>query len=88
MVRIAWLARLLHRSGLSLGQGAQTLLSAIPLITLPLLAVFLGAWAAAAFALLYPAALYAALRWKIRQFAGSLDTRPPANWRIFHLSAA
>jgi tight adherence protein B len=78
MVRIAWLARLLHRSGLSLGQGAQTLLSAIPLITLPLLAVFLGAWAAAAFALLYPAALYAALRWKIRQFAGGLVSRLPA----------
>lgn len=78
MIRIAWLARLLHRSGLSLGQGAQTLLSAIPLIALPLLALSLGAWAAAAFALLYPAALYVALRWKIRQFAGDLVSRLPA----------
>lgn len=78
MMRIAWLARLLHRSGLTVSQGAQTLLGGIPLLALPLLATFLGGWTAVAFALFYPSALYAVLRWKVSKFAAALVAQLPA----------
>jgi tight adherence protein B len=78
MLRIAWLARMIVRSGINFGQNAQAVVVAIPLLALPLLAIFLGGWAALAFVVLYPFALYTTLRWKIRQFARALVARLPA----------
>jgi tight adherence protein B len=78
MLRIGWLARLMVRGGITLEQNTQAVLAGIPLLALPLLAILLGGWAALAFALLYPLALYTALRWKIRQFAADLVARLPA----------
>ncbi len=77
LARIAWLAPLLPRSGLSLTPKFQAILVVIPLVTLPLLAIFLGTWAAVAFVPLYPLALYGALRWKIRKFARALVAQLP-----------
>lgn len=78
VMRIAWLARLIARSSLSLSDNMQAVMVGVPLLALPLLAVVLGGWAALAFALLYPLALYMALKWKIRQFARALVARLPA----------
>lgn len=78
MLRIAWLARMMHSSGMTFTQNMQAVLVGIPLVMLPLLAIVFGAWAALVFALFYPAILYAALRWKIRQFALALVARLPA----------
>ena len=78
MMRIAWLARLVHSSGITFSENTQAILVGIPLVGLPLSAVLFGGWAALVFALLYPSVLYAALKWKIRQFAGALVARLPA----------
>jgi tight adherence protein B len=78
MMRIAWFARQLPRSGLTFSQNHQAVLVGIPLLLLPLQAILFGAWAVLAFALLYPAILYAALRWKIRRFAAALVSHLPA----------
>lgn len=78
MMRIAWLARLVARSSISLSDNMQVVIGGVPLLVLPLLAIVLGGWAALAFALLYPLALYMALKWKIRQFARALVARLPA----------
>lgn len=77
MMSITWLARLLYRSGLTVSLGAQAMLAGILLLALTLLAIFVGGWAAAAFALLYLAILYAMLRWKVRQFAHELVVQLP-----------
>lgn len=78
MMRIAWLARMLTRSAINLSQNAQATLVGIPLFALPILAIVAGGWAALAFVVLYPLALYAVLRWKIRKFARNLVARLPA----------
>lgn len=78
MMRFAWLARLIARSSISLSDNMQAVIGGIPLLVLPLLTIVLGGWAALAFALLYPLALYMALKWKIRQFARALVARLPA----------
>lgn len=78
MMRIAWFARQLPRSGLTFSHNHQAVLVGIPLLVLPLQAILFGAWAVLAFALLYPAILYAALRWKIRRFAAALVSHLPA----------
>ena len=78
MMRIPWLARMLTRSAIALSQNAQATLVGIPLFALPVLVIVAGGWVALAFAVLYPLALYAALRWKIRKFARNLVARLPA----------
>ncbi len=78
VMRVAWVARQLTRSGLSLSQERQTMLIAIPLLALPLLLLIFGTWAAAAFLLLYPSVLYAVLKWKVRQFAAAFVAQLPA----------
>ena len=78
VARIAWLAPLLQRSGITFSQNTQTILVGIPLLGIPMLAIFAGGWAVAAFVLFYPLALYGALRWKIRQFARSLVAQLPS----------
>ena len=78
MMRIAWLARMLTRSAITLSQNTQSILVGIPLLVLPVLAIVFGGWAAVAFAVLYPSVLYAVLRWKVRKFARTLVARLPA----------
>ncbi|HET7833919.1 MAG TPA: type II secretion system F family protein [Gallionella sp.] len=77
LARIAWLAPLLQRSGLSLTPKLQAILAVIPLVGVPFLAIFLGTWVVVGFLLLYPLALYGALRWKIRQFSRALVAQLP-----------
>lgn len=78
MMRIAWLSRQMHSSGITFSQNTQSVLVGIPLLALPLSVILLSGWAALAFALLYPSVLYAVLRWKIRQFAHALVAQLPA----------
>lgn len=77
LARIAWLAPMLQRSGLTFSQRFQAILVVIPLLAVPLLAIFLGTWAAATFVPLYPLFLYGVLKWKIRQFARALVAQLP-----------
>jgi tight adherence protein B len=77
MLRIAWFARLIVRGGIDFTQNTQAAVAGIPVVVLPLLAILFGAWAVLAFVALYPFALYAVLKWKIRRFARELVARLP-----------
>lgn len=78
VMRIAWFARHLPRSGLSFSQNQQAALVGLPLLLLPLSAILFGLWAALLLVLLYPAFLYGALQWQTRRFAAALVSHLPA----------
>jgi tight adherence protein B len=65
------------RGGIDFTQNTQAAVAGIPVVVLPLLAILFGAWAVLAFVALYPFALYAVLKWKIRRFARELVARLP-----------
>ncbi len=78
MMRIAWVARMMVRGAITLSPNQQGVLIGVPLFAVALLLILAGGWVALAFAVLYPAALYAVLKWKIRKFARNLVARLPA----------
>ncbi len=77
VMRIGWLARMMVRSAITLSPNQQAALLGMPLFVLAFLLIVAGGWAALAFTMLYPAGLYALLRWEIRKFARNLVARLP-----------